>query len=116
MATRDGQRGSGVDARSPGVVPLSAPCGTALVRGGLTHGRPWTWSYVQRGEVWTFTPEQEEWLEFIRRHLAVNLSIDRGDFEVLPVFTQRGGLGKARKVFGSELDELIRRLNEAVAA
>ena len=64
----------------------------------------------------TFTPEQEEWLEFIRRHLVVNLSIDRGDFEVLPVFTQRGGLGKARKVFGSELDELIRRLNEAVAA
>lgn len=64
----------------------------------------------------TFTPEQEEWLEFIRRHLVVNLSIDRGDFEVLPVFTQRGGLGRARKVFGSQLDELIRRLNEAVAA
>jgi len=64
----------------------------------------------------TFTPEQEEWLEFIRRHLVVNLSIDRGDFEVLPVFTQRGGLGRARKVFGSLLDELIRRLNEAVAA
>ena len=64
----------------------------------------------------TFTKEQEKWLEYIRRHLVMNLSIDKDDFENLPVFSQRGGLAKARKVFGAQFEELLKQLNERVAA
>jgi type I restriction enzyme R subunit len=63
-----------------------------------------------------FTHEQEQWLEYIRRHMAVNLSIDRNDLDTLPIFVQRGGLGRAGRIFGPALDDLLRQVNEAVAA
>jgi type I restriction enzyme R subunit len=63
-----------------------------------------------------FTSEQQEWLDHIRRHLVANLSIDEDDFEVMPVFSREGGLGKARRIFGGQLPDLIRRLNEEIAA
>jgi type I restriction enzyme R subunit len=69
---------------------------------------------LRRGRA--FTPEQEQWFEYIRQHLVVNLSIGPEDLDTLPVFSDRGGLGRARKVFGPELDDLIRQLNERIAA
>jgi type I restriction enzyme R subunit len=65
----------------------------------------------------TFTPEQTKWLERIRDHLRQNLSIEREDFELIPVFTDAGGWGAIRRAFGeSKLDALIHELNEAIAA
>jgi type I restriction enzyme R subunit len=64
----------------------------------------------------TFTPEQEQWLGRIREHLRANLTIDQDDFETLPVFTRFGGWGKVSKVFGPELPQLIKQLNQAIAA
>jgi type I restriction enzyme, R subunit len=65
----------------------------------------------------TFTPDQAKWLERIRQHMIENLSIDRDDFEVIPIFADVGGWGAARKAFGEDrLDDLIHRLNEAIAA
>jgi type I restriction enzyme R subunit len=64
----------------------------------------------------TFSPEQQQWLERIGRHLEANLSIDAADFDVIPVFADRGGLGAARRVFGKQLHTLIGQLNEAIAA
>jgi type I restriction enzyme R subunit len=64
----------------------------------------------------TFTPEQEQWLDRIREHLRANLTIDQDDFETLPVFTRFGGWGKVSKVFGPELPQLIKQLNQAIAA
>ena len=43
-------------------------------------------------------------------------SIDRQDFENLPVFTRAGGWRQADKSFGGKLGDLVRKLNEAVAA
>jgi type I restriction enzyme R subunit len=64
-----------------------------------------------------FTPEQREWLGYIREHLVTNLTIDERDLDVIPIFEQRGGLGRARKVFTHEvLKWLVEELNEAVAA
>ena len=45
-----------------------------------------------------------------------NLSIDREDFDALPVFARAGGWGRADKVFDGHLDELVHAFNEAVAA
>jgi type I restriction enzyme R subunit len=63
-----------------------------------------------------FTLEQRRWLERIRAHLTENLSIDRADFEDVPVFSREGGWARANRVFDGQLDELIQNFNEAIAA
>ena len=63
----------------------------------------------------TFTLEQRQWLERIKAHLAENLSIDQGDFEILPVFTRFGGWKKANGTFLGELPQLIHSFNQAIA-
>ena len=63
----------------------------------------------------SFTPEQNQWLELIEAHLIENLTIDRQDFDLLPVFSLRGGLSQATRVFGGSLDGLLVKLNEAIA-
>ncbi len=62
-----------------------------------------------------FTPDQLSWLRLIRDHIATSLSIEPEDLELSP-FNQRGGLGKAHQLFGSELNKLLEELNEALAA
>jgi type I restriction enzyme, R subunit len=64
----------------------------------------------------SFTPEQKKWLGFIANHLKENLSISEDDLDVQPVFTNRGGLARARKLFGNELRPLIGRLNYTLVA
>ncbi len=63
-----------------------------------------------------FTDEQLEWLGYIKQHLIQNLSIDLDDFEYAPIFELHGGKGKARRVFGSDFNDLISDLNSAMAA
>ncbi len=63
----------------------------------------------------SFTPEQKQWLERIKAHLAENLSIDQEDFEALPVFTRFGGWKKANGIFFGELPQLIHSFNQAIA-
>lgn len=65
----------------------------------------------------TFTSEQEQWLGYIRQHLIQNLSVDREDFDLVPVFTREGGWTVVRRVFGKQqIETLIEQLNEAIAA
>jgi type I restriction enzyme R subunit len=63
-----------------------------------------------------FAPEQKQWLDLIEAHLIENLTIDRQDFDLLPVFSLRGGLSQATRVFGESLDSLLAKLNEAIAS
>ena len=63
-----------------------------------------------------FNDEQLSWLAYIKEHLIENLAIGKEDFEIMPIFERHGGLGKVRKIFGNELDELIFEINEALAA
>jgi type I restriction enzyme, R subunit len=62
-----------------------------------------------------FTPEQVQWIDRIEGHMAENLTIDADDFDTLPVFNRVGGWGRANKVFGGQLSQLINQFNEAVA-
>jgi type I restriction enzyme R subunit len=64
----------------------------------------------------TFTAEQQQWLDRIRQHLVANLSIDRDDFDGIPVFVNAGGWGRANKAFDGRLADVLKQINEAVAA
>jgi len=62
------------------------------------------------------TPAQIEWMGYIRQHLVQNLSIDRDDFEIIPVLSARGGWGRANRVFDGQLSELLAELNKELVA
>jgi type I restriction enzyme R subunit len=62
------------------------------------------------------TDEQTRWIEYIRQHLVQNLSIEREDFDAVPILSDRGGWGRANRVFDGELDDLLHELNREVAA
>ena len=64
----------------------------------------------------TLSTEQQQWLTLIREHLISNLSLDEADFDNQPIFANRGGAARARKLFRQQLPALIRRINEEVAA
>ena len=78
------------------------------------HGRFATWLAQQEARGRGFTDEQRQWLELIRDHIAANLGIEVDDFDYAP-FAQRGGLGKAHRVFGDDMPRLLHELNEALA-
>ncbi|MCK2213349.1 DEAD/DEAH box helicase family protein [Actinomadura sp. ATCC 31491] len=62
------------------------------------------------------TDEQQRWMNYIEQHLIENLSIDREDFNLIPILSARGGWGRANRVFDHQLPELIERLNEELVA
>ena len=64
----------------------------------------------------SFTAGQQQWLDRIRRHLEANLTIDKDDFDYLPVFADVGGWARADKEFDGKLVSLLNELNAAVAA
>jgi len=63
-----------------------------------------------------FNEEQLKWLDYIKGHLIENLTLDMADFDLMPVFSLQGGLGRARKVFKDGLEELVSEINYLVAA
>ena len=73
------------------------------------------WIAMQETAGRTFTPEQMQWLESIRDHIAGSVSIELSDFQYAP-FSQRGGLAQAHTVFGDELPGLLEDLNMALVA
>lgn len=62
------------------------------------------------------TDEQAKWMGYIRQHLVANLSIDHDDFENVPVLMNRGGWGRANRVFDGDLTELLEDLNRELVA
>ena len=64
----------------------------------------------------TLSDTQAKWIEYIRQHLVANLSIEREDFEAIPVLSDHGGWGRANRVFEGQLAELIGELNEELVA
>lgn len=64
----------------------------------------------------TFNDEQKAWLDYIREHLVINLAIEKENFDLVPVLERHGGLAKAKKIFGPELDAIIEEINFKLAA
>lgn len=81
----------------------------------LVHQRFEHWLAQQDQQGRRFTPVQAEWLAMMRDHIAASVEIDAEAFDYTP-FVERGGLGRAREVFGGELVGVMRELNEVLAA
>ena len=73
------------------------------------------WLAEQEQQGGQFTPEQRQWLDAIRDHIAQSLAIEPADFDDVP-FTSMGGLGKVHQLFGDKLPKLLKELNERLAA
>ncbi len=63
-----------------------------------------------------FTAEQLKWLDYIREHLKQNMTISIDDLKALPVFDNRGGFSKFKKVFPDTYNYIIDEINTAIAA
>lgn len=74
----------------------------------------WIWRHNAKRAT-AFTPEQTEWLRLMKEHIAASCCITRHDFDYAGL-AEQGGLQKAWSVFGSQLDELMGELNEALVA
>lgn len=60
--------------------------------------------------------DQLEWMHYIKEHLKQNMTLDEDDLNDLPVFTNRGGIKKFKKVFGENFKIIINEINTAIAA
>jgi type I restriction enzyme, R subunit len=64
----------------------------------------------------TYTGEQRTWLTAIRDHLGVNIEIRPEDMMDAPEFSGRGGIVKARALFGARLPALLDELTDTLVA
>lgn len=62
-----------------------------------------------------FTDEQVLWLQMIRDHIAISLSIEPDDLDLAP-FDNKGGLGRFYELFGSQYLNIMNELNVALVA
>jgi type I restriction enzyme, R subunit len=53
------------------------------------------------------TPEQEQWLGYIKASLIENLIIEKDDFDDVPALANRGGWNRANKVSGGMLENFL---------
>ena len=81
----------------------------------LVDDRFQAWLLQQANSGRTFSQEQAAFLELIRDRIATNLGIEPKEL-MAPPFSTQGGLGKARQLFGDELDTLLNELTLALAA
>ncbi len=64
----------------------------------------------------TLTEEQARWMDYIRQHLIQNLSIEREDFDTIPVLSDHGGWRRANRAFDGRLTELLADINKELVA
>ena len=73
------------------------------------------WVFKKQAGALKFTEEQMEWLRMIKDYIANSFHVDKEDFELDP-FNKEGGLGKMWQLFGEKTEEVIKELNEVLAA
>jgi type I restriction enzyme R subunit len=72
------------------------------------------WLQAQEAAGRAFNAEQRWWLDQIVETMGVNVRVDEDDLTTSEFFN-RGGLVKARQVFGAQLPALLDELNVALA-
>ena len=100
----------------------------SLVRFALGHDEvlePFEAKVQQRFNLWIgrekkagreYTEEQMGWLRTIKGFVAANAEIEARDFLEAPSLADKGGILKARELFGSELGSMLDDLNGALVA
>ena len=81
----------------------------------LVNERFEAWLHQQQTLGRHFTDEQATYLRLIKERLATSLTAAPADLQN-PPFSTHGGLGKARQLFGTDLNPLLAELTEALAA
>jgi type I restriction enzyme R subunit len=79
------------------------------------EGRFAAWLATQEQQGVTFTPDQLQWLTWMKENIATELEIGPESFQYTP-FVEHGGIGKAYQVFGERLSVLMDELTEVLAA
>ena len=74
-----------------------------------------SWLAVQEQQGTSFTPEQTQWLTWMKESVASDMGIAAESFEYTP-FVEHGGIGKAVQVFGERLPPLLEELTGVLAA
>ena len=73
------------------------------------------WVFKKQAGPVKFTEEQMQWLRMLKDHIAASVSISVDDLDYTP-FDAQGGKGRMWQLFGSEMENIISELNEALAA
>jgi len=73
------------------------------------------WVFKKQAGTLKFTEEQMQWLRMIKDHVAASVSLSVDDLDYTP-FDAQGGKGRMWQLFGSEMENIIKELNEALAA
>jgi type I restriction enzyme R subunit len=73
------------------------------------------WLETQKQQGVQFSPDQLQWLTWMKENIASELGIAPESFEYTP-FVEHGGIGRAVQVFGERLTPLMDELTEALAA
>ena len=81
----------------------------------LVNERFKVWLLQQSNAGRSFTEEQAAYLELIKDRIATNLGIEPAEL-MAPPFSTQGGLGKARQLFGNDLNALLDELTMVLAA
>ena len=73
------------------------------------------WTFRRNAGAVHFTPEQMEWLQLVKDHIATSLSIQTEDLDPSP-FDRKGGLGRFYEVFGEQYEALLTEMNRELVA
>lgn len=73
------------------------------------------WVFKKQAGTLKFNEEQMQWLWMIKDYITNSFHIDKDDFDLSP-FNAQGGLGRMWQLFGDKTDEIIKELNEVLAA
>lgn len=68
----------------------------------------WITKLESEGKI--FTPEQRDWLDMMKSHIAQSLTIEKQSFDQTP-FAEHGGLFGAYRVFDTQFEEIMLSLN-----
>ncbi|SDZ59212.1 type I restriction-modification enzyme R subunit C-terminal domain-containing protein, partial [Rhodonellum ikkaensis] len=74
------------------------------------------WIFRQNaGQHNKFTEDQMAWLRMIKDHMATSFHLEMEDLDFTP-FDSQGGRGRMWKLFGTDMEQVIINLNEALSA
>lgn len=73
------------------------------------------WTFRRNAGAVHFTPEQMEWLQLVKDHIATSLSIRTEDLDLSP-FDRKGGLGRFYEVFGEQYEAILTEMNRELVA
>jgi type I restriction enzyme, R subunit len=74
-----------------------------------------TWLATQEQRGVSFTPDQLQWLTWMKENIASEMGIGPDSFDFTP-FVEHGGIGRAAQVFSDRLTPLMQELTEVLAA